>query len=107
MSDLDDLAVIDKLLPLSAHALRPVRIVKDVAVHYTATTFLQNPRSGCELTLRRLGSFGCLTGVPGDKLENLWVDVLDAQGDILQEWPITRNGMEYLRQKLRFVRESE
>jgi len=103
----DDLAVIDKLLPPEAHALRPVRIVRDVAVHYSATTFPQNPRGGCELTLRRLGGFGHLTGVPGDKLEDLWVDVLDAQGDILQEWPITRKGMEYLRRTLRFVRETE
>lgn len=104
---MDDLAAIDKLLPPEAHALRPVRIVKDVAVHYSATTFPENPRAGCELTLRRLGGFGYLTGVPGDNLEGLWVDVLDVQGDILQEWPITRKGMEYLRRTLRFVRESE
>lgn len=105
--NLDDLAVIDKLLPPAAHALRPVRVVKDVAVHYSATTFPQGPRAGCELTLRRLGGFGYLAGIPGNKLEDLWVDVLNASGDIIQEWPITRKGMEYLRRTLRFVRESE
>lgn len=103
---MDDFAVIDKLLSPEAHALRPVRVVKDVAIHYTATTFPNGPRAGCELYLRRMGCFGHLAGVPGDKLEDLWVDVLDAQGDILQEWPINRKGMEYLRRTFRFVRES-
>ena len=104
---MDDLALIDQLLPLSAHALRPVRAVGNGVVNYSAITFPQAPRAGCEVTLRRLGCFGHLTGVPGDTLEDLWVDVLDAKGDILQEWPITRKGMEYLRRTLKFVRESE
>ncbi|MFV5212726.1 hypothetical protein ACLIIZ_03225 [Azonexus caeni] len=103
---MDDLTVIDKLLSPEAHALRPVRVVNNVAIHYTATTFPNGPRAGCELYLRRMECFGYLVGVPGDKLEDLWVDVLDVNGDILQEWPINRNGMEYLRRTFRFVREA-
>lgn len=103
---MENLSVINKLLSLEAHALRPVRVVKNVPVHYSATTFPNNPRAGCELILRRMGCFGHLAGVAGDKLNDLWVDVLDAQGDILQEWPITRKGIEYLRRTLRFVREA-
>lgn len=105
--DVDELVeAIDKLLATEAHALRPVRVVKDAPVHYSATTFPQGPRSGCELYLRRMASFGYLAGTPADKPEDLWVDVLDANGDILQEWPINRKGMEYLRRTFRFVREA-
>jgi len=97
--------VAERLAP-GAHALRPVRMRGDDLVHYSATTFPKDPLRGCLLTLRRLEAFGHLAGVPGDKLENLWVDVLDAKGDILQEWPITRKGFEYLRRTLRFVIET-
>jgi len=55
--------------------------------------------------LRILDATGHLNGRPGAKLDDLWVDVLDESGDILQEWPIDRRGFEYLRTKLRFVRE--
>ena len=95
---------VDAALHANAFALRPVRMVKDVAIHYSATTFPQSPRSGCERLLRILDSTGHLMGYPGSDLDDLWVDVLDDQGDILQEWPIDRGGFEYLRRKLRFVK---
>lgn len=100
------MTTIAELLSPAAHALRPVRMRGDEAVNYSATTFPQDPLGGCRLTLRRLEAFGYLAGAPGDHLGNLWVDVLDAEGDILQEWPITRRGFEYLRRTLRFVREA-
>jgi hypothetical protein len=97
----------DVFLAPTAHALRPVRALKNNdCVHYTATTFPNGPRAGCERMLRILDATGHLKGVPGDKLEDLWLDVLDDAGDILQEWPIDRRGFEYLRSKLRFVRET-
>lgn len=85
----------------SVVALRPVRIVNDTAVHYTATTFPNDPRGGCELALRRCDAFGYLANELGD----LWVDLLDDIGDIVQEVPLTRRGFEYLRRTLRFRRE--
>lgn len=97
---------IDAVLAAKAHALRPVRIVKGEPVHYTATTFPNDPRAGCERMLRILDATGHLSGYPGDQIDTLWVDVLDEGGDILQEWPIDRRGFEYLRRKLRFVREN-
>ncbi len=84
-----------------AFALRPVRVVDEVEVHYTATTFPGNPYSGCEITIRRCEAFGHLKSAHPD----LWVDVLDEDGDILQEVPISRRGFEYLRRVLRFQRE--
>lgn len=101
----DELRVND-VLAATAYALRPVRIVNGEAMHYTATTFPRGARSGCERMLRILDATGHLTGRPGDRLEDLWIDVLDEHGDILQEWPIDRRGFRYLRSKLRFVREA-
>lgn len=93
-------------IPRTAHALRPVRIVKGVAVHYTGTTFPQDPYAGCELMMCRCECFGHVWSLPeGESLPDLFIDVLDAQGDILMEVPISRKGFEYLRSKLRFVRE--
>lgn len=96
---------INELLPPTAHALRPVRVVGDEAVHYTGTTFPDCPRAGCERMLRMADVTGGL-GRAGEKLADLWVDVLDENGDILQEWPVDRKCFEYLRGKLRFVRET-
>lgn len=95
---------IDRQLAKAAHALRPVRVVNGEAVHFTATTFPQGPRGGCERTLRIARLTGDL-GRVGDPLGDLWVDVLDKNGDILQEWPVGPKCFEHLRRKLKFVRE--
>lgn len=93
-------------IPKSAHALRPVRIVKEELVNYSGTTFPNNPYAGCEMMLRRCEAFGHVWPLPEDQsLPDLFIDVLDAQGDILLEVPISKKGFEYLRSKLRFVRE--
>jgi len=96
--------VINDLLSVSAHALRPVRMVQENPVHYTATTFPNGPRAGCSQMLRMADVTGGL-GHAGEELKDFWVDVLDANGDILQEWPINKKCFDYLRRKLRFVRE--
>jgi hypothetical protein len=87
-----------------AHALRPARLFKNGnLVHYEGTTFPKNPWSGCELYLRRCKSFGYLK----DAGDNILVDVLDENGDIVQDFPITRTGFKYLRRQLKFKRERD
>ena len=83
----------------NAHALRPVRaMVKDNRFRvYTATTF-KTPFKGCHLTLRRCDAFGYLK----EEGANLVLDVLDKNGDIIQDFPLTKKGFEYLRRVLRF-----
>lgn len=92
----------------AAHALRPMRIDRDESpIHYTATTFPDGPYQGCEKTIRRMESFGHLPPrVPGSLTGNLFVDVLDADGDILDTLEVSRAGFEYMRRVLRFRRES-
>jgi hypothetical protein len=85
----------------TAHALRPARIIREELHHFTGTTFPDGPYSGCSLILRRLEAFGMIPSQDVDQ----WVDVLDENGDILHEVPVTTKGFEYLRRKLKFVRE--
>lgn len=82
----------------SAHALRPVRIVGDCLRIYEATTFPRAPRGGCEMYLRRCAAVGYLK----EDGAKILVDVLDANGDIVQDFPLTRRGLCYLRGQLRF-----
>lgn len=94
-------------LPKTSHALRPMRIGRDeVAVHYTATSFME-PYKGCELTLRRMEAFGMLAERTSGPLQGTrFVDVLDEIGDILDTIGVTQKGFEYMRTKLKFRRES-
>jgi len=86
-----------------AFALRPVRAVDNGFRHYTATTFPNNPWSGCETYLLRLMYFGAL----GVEDTSLVIDVLNIDGDILQDFTVSRKGFEYLRRQLGFRVEPE
>jgi|GEM_PF-5229052 len=90
-----------ELLAATAHALRPARIVREELRHFTATTFPQGAREGCALYLRRLEAFGMI----GVEKDDQWVDVLDVQGDIVHEVPLTKRGFEWLRGQFKFVLE--
>ena len=93
-------------IPIAAHALRPMRIDRDEnPVHYTATTFPQNPYSGCEITVRRMECFGHLTRRDGQLQGKWFLDVLDADGDILDTLEVNQRGVEYMRRVLIFRRE--
>lgn len=83
-----------------AHALRPVRAISgsNCFRFYEATTFPPNPFAGCHIWLRRCQAVGFLTEDAG----NIVIDVLDANGDIVQDFPLTRPGLKYLRTKLKF-----
>lgn len=93
----------ERKLVLDAVALRPVRldVKRDTIIFYEATTFPRNPWAGCELYLRRCRAFGFLENDDA----RLLIDVLNADGDIVQDFPVNRKGFEYLRRTLKFKRE--
>jgi hypothetical protein len=88
-----------------AHALRPVRMLirKNAFRFYTALTFPGDPYGGCWLYLRRASIAGGLV----DDGSGLSMDVLDANSDIVQEYPLTHKAFAYLRSRLRFRVEYE
>lgn len=96
-----DYREIAKILKPEAFALRPVRVIGDGFRYYEATTFPQDPWKGCELYLRRLAFFGHLRE-DGKEGQEIVIDVLDANGDIIQDFPVTREGFRLLRRWLRF-----
>lgn len=87
----------DVQLHPDAVALRPVRVMGEEMRLYTATTFPDGPWRGCELTLRRCMAFGYLV-----EESDLIIDVLDENGDIIQDYSVSRDGFEYLRRVLQF-----
>lgn len=98
---------ISSALSKAAHALRPMCISKADAVHYTATTFPKKPFQGCEITIRRCEAFGYLVPPqPGNLEGDLFIDVLDIEGDILDTIGVTPDGWKYLRRVLGSKRES-
>jgi len=82
-------------LDKDAFALRPVRMLvkKNEFRHYEAITF-PNPFETCSMYLRRCDL--------KDDGSNLLIDILDKNGNIIQEYPITRKGFNYLRRSLKF-----
>jgi hypothetical protein len=83
-----------------AVALRPVRIdvKRDRFIYYEAMTFPKHPAAGCNMYLRRLEACGLASA----SFSSVAVDVLDADGSILETVQITKDGFEYLRRQLRF-----
>lgn len=94
-----------KALHPDAYALRPVRVVGDAIRTYTAVTFEPDPWRGCAQMINRCRSLGWL----GDADRNVarGVDILNSDGDIVQEFSISRRGFEYLRRTLKFRVDSE
>lgn len=85
-----------------AHALRPVYM--DVKANefknYEAVTFPNGPAAGCDLYLRQVGVFP----KPTEKTPYT-VDVLDADGDIIDEINLTREAFRYLCRRLKVKRD--
>lgn len=88
----------------TAHALRVVRMLEkeNVFRFYTGVTFPAGAWDGCELYVRRCWALGYLKDG-----EAFTLDVLDESGDVAQDFPLTKKGFEYLRQKLNFRVERE
>ena len=85
-------------LDKKAFALRPVRVLvaKNEFRNYQSITFPGNTFQGCELYLRR-----CFDELKDDG-SHLMIDILDINGDIIQEYSITKKGFNYLRRVLKF-----
>ena len=93
----------------TAVAMRPVRIKPKTnrIITYTATTFVtQHKASAIDQLIRMLGS--SRLGKEETKGDDRFVlDILDAEGDIIQEYILNRQGFKYLRMKLKFTVEVE
>ena len=95
-----------KHLNSDAAGIRPCRIMKNDELRLYTTLVFKEKVVGVERTLRILNSFGWLVGTPKSPLESdFWLDIMDKNGDHIQEWQITKDGFEYLRKKLGFNRE--
>lgn len=93
-------------LPKTAHALRPMRIDRDESpVHYESTTFPRGAFQGCELQIRRMECFGMLTKRDGSLQGTWFIDVLDAEGDILETLEVNARGVKNMRRTLFMERE--
>lgn len=87
-------------LDRAAFAIRPARIIRNELRIYSATTFPENPYAGCHQILRMCESFGYLKDDGADCV----LDILDDEEYIIQDFPLTRNGFDFLRTKLKFRR---
>lgn len=89
----------DAELHPDAHALGAARIVApDELRIYTATTFPNDPWSGCNHMLRMLRATGGLARTEEDDYAVL--DVFNADGDIVQDFALTRDGFRFAYRKL-------
>ena len=101
----------------AARSLRPVRVAADVAVHYAASSLTAEIgtsasasqaecRTWCESVLSECIAIGGspTAGEANDAppaQHDIWVDVLDAQSDILQEVLVNEASFAYLGRLLR------
>ena len=93
-------------LPETTHALRLVRCDEknNRFIYYEGVTFVDRPRATIEMYLRRARVCGDIG--PGVE-SNYTVDLLDGDGDILDELKIERRAARYLVEKLRLRVEQE
>jgi hypothetical protein len=71
-----------------AHALTVFRIVKDEGRNYTATWFPKDPWAGCDQFLRQCHAVGWIKPTAADEDCYAVLDVLNENGDIVQDFPI-------------------
>lgn len=95
-------------IPKEAIALRPVRVLvkKNTFRNYEGIKFPNpaDPNRGVRVWMHRLNYFGWLK----DDGNNLLIDLIgENEIDILETFPVTREGFEYLRMKLKFQVDEE
>ena len=64
---------------------------------------IENGYTGGERMIRMMHSMGWIQITDKKREDNLWLDIIAANGDILHEWPITKGGFEYLRRTYKCV----
>lgn len=87
----------------NAYAMRVVRARESGFVVYTGVTFPAGPFTGVNLYLRRCEAFGYLVEESKGKTIGFTIDILDKDGDIIQDYPLSFKGFEYLRRTLKFT----
>lgn len=88
-------------LPEETEAIRPVRPVGDHLRVYTAFTSARGPEYARAWVRKMLLQARVVGKLETDDAD-IMLDVLDEEGDIIDEVPIDREAFEYLRRKLRF-----
>ena len=99
---------VSKSIPTAAFALRPMRFNEDdTPVHFSAVTFEPDAYKGIEQFIRIMDTFGMIAPEENDGLRGMrYVDVMDANYNILQTLPVTAKGFEHMLKKLKAVRDS-
>jgi hypothetical protein len=93
MMDIHDTRTLDP----NAYGLQLARVVdKGERFRYYLPVTFERPWNGCELCLRRARLFGLTTEQTG-----YIVDVLDAEGDILDTVGLTKPAFDYLKRVLK------
>jgi hypothetical protein len=95
---------VKKLLNEKATGLRLVRRGKDQFIDYSEIQFSRG-LVGLEHMLKMSAIHGDI-GDPGENLGDVWLDILDADGDILQEIPIGKRSFAYIKRKTKSIRVS-
>lgn len=83
-------------LPADTYALRPIRVAGEALTVYEAVTFANDPRAEIGMWLRRL------LWDARDDGSGYQLDILNEDGDIVADCPVTKQGFEYLRSRLHF-----
>lgn len=88
-------------VPKDAFALRPIRVLKNGRMRvYEAVTFPEaegGPGNAIHMYLQR-----GMMGEPGQTESDLVVDILNENGDIIQDFLVTKTTFRYLQRTLKF-----
>jgi hypothetical protein len=87
-------------LPEKTYGIQLVRcdVKNDRFVYYEGVAFPDNPRSTCDMYLRRASIVGRI----GEGVESTYtLDILDSEHSTLAEYPIERKAARYLIEKLK------
>ncbi len=83
-------------------ALRPMRVdqKRNTFIHYEGMTAADTSKAAdfCSLWINRLTQLGMIS----KGSTNYGLDVLDQDGDIVDEYDLTKSGFEYLRRSWKF-----
>jgi len=87
------------VMPDDAHALRPIRFLPDEQLQfYTAVTFPEGPKDGCDIARRRCYVSG---GIAKGKEDATGIcDVLNSDGDIVADFWLNDKGLRFLYRQL-------
>ena len=85
-----------------AVGIRACRIIKENLRLYDEV-FFENGHAGCERMLRMMYSLNWIKFEEKQREDNLWLDIISADGEILHEWPISRGGFEFLHRRYKFL----